>query len=247
MNLTEQNCHLILRLKCQKLTRLLMVWTLESFAMSLSVLVALWLNPQPDNLPGIFLNSAKAIVHWEPMPFLSNTRSFTGRDKYKRPLWITGALDNPSVSVQEMVMLSTSVLSIKWTIKGKPKSLVADIGGDLILKVNSRFTLNQISGQVIEHEELWDLSASSPIAQAFFWASRRLFATIETGKDLADLLKNLSRRLPTQKENLEIYPDPSGDPTKFFQRDEGFQRDAYQIALFLAVLYFVVQFLKTTL
>lgn len=117
-------------------------------------------------------------------------------------------------SVQEMVMLSTSVLSIKWTIKGKPKSLVADIGGDLILKVNSRFTLNQISGQVIEHEELWDLSASSPIAQAFFWASRRLFATIETGKDLADLLKNLSRRLPTQKENLEIYPDPSGDPTK---------------------------------
>ncbi|OAY32269.1 uncharacterized protein LOC110629711 [Manihot esculenta] len=174
-------------------------------------------------------------------------RSFTGRDKYKRPLWITGALDNPSVSVQEMVMLSTSVLSIKWTIKGKPKSLVADIGGDLILKVNSRFTLNQISGQVIEHEELWDLSASSPIAQAFFWASRRLFATIETGKDLADLLKNLSRRLPTQKENLEIYPDPSGDPTKFFQRDEGFQRDAYQIALFLAVLYFVVQFLKTTL
>ncbi|KAJ9169261.1 hypothetical protein P3X46_017469 [Hevea brasiliensis] len=174
-------------------------------------------------------------------------RSFTGREKYKRPLWVTGALDNPSVSVQEMVMLSTSVLSIKWTIKGKPKSLVADIGGDLIIKVNSRFTLNQISGQVIEHQEFWDLSASSPIAEAFFWASRRLFATIETGKDLADLLKSLSRRLPTQKENLEIYPDPSGDPTKFFQRDEGFQRDAYQIALFLAVLYFVVQFLKTTL
>lgn len=26
-------------------------------------------------------------------------RSFTGREKYKRPLWITRALDNPSVAV----------------------------------------------------------------------------------------------------------------------------------------------------
>lgn len=24
-------------------------------------------------------------------------RSFIGREKYKRPLWVTGALDNPSV------------------------------------------------------------------------------------------------------------------------------------------------------
>lgn len=34
---------------------------------------------------------------------------------------------------------------------------------------------------------------------------------------------------------------------QFFQRDAGFQQDLYQIALFLAVLYFVVQFLRTTL
>ncbi|KAJ6877626.1 hypothetical protein NC651_030401 [Populus alba x Populus x berolinensis] len=139
-------------------------------------------------------------------------RSFTGREKYKRPLWATGALDNPSV-----------------------------------LKVHSKFTLNQISGQVIEHEEFWDLSASSVIGQAFFWTSRRLFATIENGKDLSDLVKSLTNRPSSKKENLEIYPDPSGDPTKFFQRDDSFQRDAYQIALFLAVLYFVVQFLRTTL
>ncbi|GFS43036.1 transmembrane protein, putative [Actinidia rufa] len=174
-------------------------------------------------------------------------RSFTGREKYKRPLWITDALDAPTVKVQEMVMLSTSVLSIKWTIKGTPKSLLAGIGGDLIVKVTSQFTLNQISGQVIEHEEFWDLSASSAIAQAYFWTSRRLFATIEAGKDVADFVKNITSRSSTQKENLEIYPDPSGDPTKFFQRDDGFQRDAYQFALFLALIYFVVQFLRTTL
>ncbi|KAJ0015123.1 hypothetical protein Pint_21249 [Pistacia integerrima] len=175
-------------------------------------------------------------------------RSFSGREKYKRPLWITSALENPSVvrkqlllcsslliysidlhclcvhsistlfnlkTVQEMVMLSTSVLSIKWTIRGKPKSFIANVGGDLIVKINSKFTLNQISGQA--------------------------------GKDLADLIKNLKSRISTAQENLEIYPDPSADPTKFFQRDDNFQGDLYQIALFLAILYFVVQFLRTTL
>ncbi|KAL3523312.1 hypothetical protein ACH5RR_016146 [Cinchona calisaya] len=174
-------------------------------------------------------------------------RSFTGREKYKRPLWATEALENPKVSVQEMVMLSTSLLSIKWTLRGKPKSLFSSIMGDLIVKIRSKFTLNQISGQVIEHEELWDLSASSFLAQAYFWASRRLFATSETGKDVVDSVKDLNRRLTTENKNMEMYPDPSGDPTKFFQRDDSFQRDAYQIALFLAVLYFVFQFLKTTL
>ncbi|XP_021772324.1 uncharacterized protein LOC110736413 [Chenopodium quinoa] len=174
-------------------------------------------------------------------------RSFTGREKYKRPLWITDALDNPKVTVQEMMMLSTSVLNIKWTLKGKPKSILASIGGDLIIKVTSKFTLNQISGQVIEHEESWDLSASSPIAQAYFWASRRLFATKEAGKDVVDSVKKLGSKVSAPKENIEIYPDPSGDPTKFFQRDDSYQRDLYQIALFLALIYFVVQYLRNTL
>lgn len=174
-------------------------------------------------------------------------RSFTGRDKYKRPLWITDALQNPKPSVQEMAMLSTSVLNIKWTIKGKPKSLLASIGGDLIIKVNSKFTLNQISGQVVEHEEQWDLSESSIIAQAYFWASRRLFATLEAGKDVADFVKDLTSKSSNENKNMDVYPDPYGDPAKFFQRDDSFQRDFYQIALLLAVIYFVVQFLKTTL
>ncbi|KAF5726336.1 hypothetical protein HS088_TW22G00013 [Tripterygium wilfordii] len=174
-------------------------------------------------------------------------RSFTGREKYKRLLWVTGALDNPSVTVQEMVMLSTSVLSIRWTVKGRPKSFIASIGGDLIIRVNSQFILNQISGQVLEHEEFWDLSDSSAAGQAFFWTSRRLFAAGEAGKDFVDFINNFTSLISTKEENLEIYRDPLGDPMKFFQRDDSFQRDAYQIALFLAVLYFVVQFLRTTL
>lgn len=113
-----------------------------------------------------------------------------------------------------MVMLSTSVLNINWTIRGKPKSPIFSIGGDLTIKVDSKFTLNQISGQVIEHEEIWDLSASSRIAQAYFWTSRRFFATVEAGKDVSDFIKDLTNRFQTQNKNVEIYPDPTGDPTK---------------------------------
>lgn len=114
-----------------------------------------------------------------------------------------------------MEMLSTSELNIKWTLRGKPKSPIFSIGGDLVVRVNSQFTLNQISGQVIEHEESWDLSESSPIAQAYFWASRRLFATIEAGKDVSGSIKDLTKRMATEEnKNVEIYPDPTGDPTK---------------------------------
>lgn len=117
-------------------------------------------------------------------------------------------------TVQEMMMLSTSVLIIKWTTRGKPKSFIGGVAGDLILRITSKFTLNQISGQVIQHEELWDLSASPASAQAFFWTSRALFATVESVKDLADSAKNFSSNFSTKNENTEIYPDPSGDPTK---------------------------------
>ncbi|KAK4282984.1 hypothetical protein QN277_014290 [Acacia crassicarpa] len=157
-----------------------------------------------------FATLAVSIKYRDPL------RRFVGLDKYKRPLWARDTLNNPSVSVQEMVMLSTSVLSIKWTIKGKPKSLIGRIAGVLILR-------------------------------AFFWTSRALFAALESGKDLVDIAKDVSSPLPTKKDNLEIDPDPSPDPTKFFQRDDSFQRDAYQIVLFLAVLYFLVQFLRTAL
>lgn len=115
-----------------------------------------------------------------------------------------------------MAMLSTSELNIKWTIRGKPKSFIAG-GEDLVIRINSLFTLNQISGQVIEHSESWDLSSSSFLARAYFWASRRLFAASEGAKDLADFTKNLSSKLPKEKQNAEYYPDPSGDPTKVSQ------------------------------
>jgi hypothetical protein len=115
-----------------------------------------------------------------------------------------------------MKMLSIDELSINWTLKGRPKNpLIATLGGDLILRINSRFILNQISGQVMEHTESWDLSASSLLAQGYFWVSRRFFSANEAGKDTIDSVKSsMSRLSQRQENNMEIYPDPSGDPTK---------------------------------
>lgn len=176
-------------------------------------------------------------------------RSFTGREKYKRPSWVRGALDNPSVAVREMVMQSTSVLSIKWVLRGRPRFAVPVLGGDLILAVSGTFTLNQISGQVVEHVEEWDLSGSSPITQAYFWSSRLAYSTVENGKDAAEAVQGLSKLLQKGKneDKENFYRDPLGDPTKFFQVDDNPQRDLYQIGLFIALLYLLVQFLRATL
>ncbi|KAG0566221.1 hypothetical protein M758_7G043700 [Ceratodon purpureus] len=175
-------------------------------------------------------------------------RSFKGRDKYKRANWISTALEKPTVAVREMKMLSTSVLNIKWTIQGKPKLPPASaLGGELVLAVSSTFTMNQISGQVTRHEDEWDLSASDPATQAYFWTTRMAFSAVEGGKDLADGAQNLTKQLDKGNENNSIYPDPSGDPRKFFQMEDNPQKDLYQLGLVVALLYLLVQFLKLTL
>lgn len=192
-------------------------------------------------------------------------------------------------------MQSTSNLTIKWAFRGKPKNpFFATIGGDVIVRVVSQFVLNQISGQVLEQVDSWDLSASSLPAQAYFWLSRRVYSTVESGKDTIEAAKSTASGLTKEDQNFEAYPDPSSDPTKvheqlccyvtilqiiwpssllilqnsdevssvtpvihsvvlvllvqFFQRpDDGFNQDVYQIGLLLAVIYFIVQFLRTTL
>ncbi|MCO5582126.1 hypothetical protein L7F22_036016 [Adiantum nelumboides] len=171
-------------------------------------------------------------------------RSFSGRDKYKRPSWIAGALEKPSAAVRQMVMLSTSELNIKWVLRGKPKIP----GPDLVLAINDTFTLNQISGQVVEHVQEWDLSGSSPIAQAYFWASRLAYLSVEGSKDATEVVQGVSKLLKKDKDgDKETYFRDPTDPTKFFQTNENPQRDLYQIGLFIALIYLLVQFLKATL
>lgn len=145
-------------------------------------------------------------------------RTFVGREKYKRPLWIAKALENPVVTVQEMSMQSTSNLTIKWAFRGKPKNPFFAAVGEVIVRVESKFILNQISGQVLEQVDSWDLSASSLPAQAYFWLSRRVYSTVESGKDTIEAAKSMASGLSTKEDqNLDAYPDPTSDPTKVFE------------------------------
>ena len=119
--------------------------------------------------------------------------------------------------MREMAMESTSVLKIKWVLRGQPKFAGS---GDLVLSINGKFTLNQISGQVVEHIEDWDLSGSSPLAQAYFWLSRLSYSTLESGKDSLDALKEFNEKLLEDSrgnQNENVYKDPT-DPTKVSQQ-----------------------------
>ncbi|XP_002977067.2 uncharacterized protein LOC9638651 [Selaginella moellendorffii] len=174
-------------------------------------------------------------------------RSFQGRLKYNRPSWTRTALENPTVAVRQMEMVSTSVLRIQWTIQGRPKLAAASFVGDVLVNVTSTFTLNQISGQVLEHREEWDLSGNSPLAQAYFWLSRIAYSTVEAGKDTSELVQGVSKVIDKNLgDDSSIYVDPT-DPKKFFQVDDNRQKDIYQVGLVLALLYLLVQFLKLTL
>ena len=129
-------------------------------------------------------------------------------------------------------MLTTSVLNIKWTLRGKPKLPPASaLGGEVVLSVNSVFTLNQISGQVVEHEDEWDLSASDPLAQAYFWTTRLAFSTIEAGKDSAEKVKGMTNALDKGKDDDKnsYYPDPSGDPRKVMYTIENIMCTLFQV------------------
>eukprot|EP00252_Welwitschia_mirabilis_P002841 TRINITY_DN1284_c0_g1_i2.p1 TRINITY_DN1284_c0_g1~~TRINITY_DN1284_c0_g1_i2.p1 ORF type:complete len:226 (+),score=40.97 TRINITY_DN1284_c0_g1_i2:147-824(+) len=173
-------------------------------------------------------------------------RSFTGREKYTRSSWIKKTLSDPLVTVQEMSMLSTSVLNVRWTVRGRLKAIGFSLG-HMSIVINSTYTLNQISGQVLEHVEEWNVSSSSGLGQAYFWASRVLDVTTEAGNDLVDVVNNMKSRFAKEEENRDIFADPMGDPTKFFQMDGDSQRDVYQVGLFLAFMYLIVQFLRSTL
>lgn len=143
-------------------------------------------------------------------------------------------------AVQEMKMLTTSVLNIKWTLRGKPKLPPASaLGGEVVLSVTSVFTLNQISGQVVEHEEEWDLSASDPLSQAYFWTTRLAFSTIEAGKDSAEEMKGMTNALNKGKDDDKnsYYPDPSGDPRKVMYTIE---KNVYMFQVILVSFLFML-------
>ncbi|CAI5495851.1 unnamed protein product, partial [Closterium sp. Naga37s-1] len=135
-------------------------------------------------------------------------RSFTGRDKYRRLSWIRSALQNSSVHMLGMSMESTSVLVITWQLRG----YLVIPGGLLDARVTSTFTLNQISGQVINHRDQWDVASSALPIQLAFWASRLAWSTSEAIKDVTE--KSGEGSKSGGGDSNYIYPHPSGDPRR---------------------------------
>ncbi|GAQ84489.1 hypothetical protein KFL_001910080 [Klebsormidium nitens] len=184
---------------------------------------------------GVF---AKDVQYKDPL------RSFKGRSKYRRLTYIRSALNDPVVAVQEMKMLSTSSLVIKWSFRGKPRTPPASLlPGDVVVGITSTFELNQISGQVTQQTDEWDLSGCPPQALAYFMASRLAFSTVEAGKDTGSAASKLLKKVQPEDDS-QIYVDPT-DPRRFFQQDDSERRDLYQGALVVALIYLGVQFLKT--
>jgi len=176
-------------------------------------------------------------------------RSFKGRDKYRRANWIKTALENPTVAVCGMNMLSTSVLNIKWTIRGRPKLPSVFPLGVLLLTISSTFTMNQISGQVLLHEDEWNLSASHSPPQAYFWTTRLAFSVVQAGKDFVEYAHGLTKQLD-EGDNI-IYPDPSGDPRKVSPKNLftflGYRTAFFRTCNFQLSRFHVAQYLRLNL
>lgn len=174
-------------------------------------------------------------------------RSFTGRDKFRRSSWLLTAVEKPKTAVLEMSMTTTSDLNIRWRVRGDFQlPAMSSAAGPLSLTVNSKYVLNQISGQVVEQTDEWDLSESSPLAKMYFWTSRAAWSLTEGGKDTSEFMGDLQKKLTKgMDESSEIYADPR-DPRKFFQETNP-NSEIYQIGFVLALLYLLVQFLRLTL
>lgn len=174
-------------------------------------------------------------------------RSFTGREKFKRPSWLLTAIEKPKVAVLEMSMKSTSDLTIRWQLQGNFQLPgMSSLAGPLSLTVLSSFSLNQISGQVVEQTDGWDLSGSSPLASTYFWSSRAAWSMAEAGRDAKEFLSVLQNKMSKgMDDRSDIYADP-GDPRKFFQQSNP-NSEIYQIGFVVALIYLLVQFLRLTL
>ncbi len=120
-------------------------------------------------------------------------------------------------TLHEMTMLSTNMFNIKWTLHGKLKILPTLVPwGDVILLVDSTFTLNQINGQVIEHEDELDLSTWNPLAQAYFLKSWLACLIVEAIKDITKIMKGVRKTFNQGKKNdrSSYYLDPFVDLRK---------------------------------
>jgi len=160
-------------------------------------------------------------------------RSFTGIDKYARTRWYSDNITKPVVVVTQMQMLDKGTAQIDWRITGTLGAMPVDIG------VQSRITMNLLTGRIEEHRESWDLSRCSPPAAAMATANRVAWAAKQASADTTESINRSLESLGSFDEDAGpgYTPNPS-DPTRFFQPQQDNQfNDAVMFTALCALLY----------
>lgn len=162
-------------------------------------------------------------------------RSFKGSLKYRKLSWIRDILEKPRTEVMRLQMVDKGTAQIDWVLSGTIRSMQVRI------PMESRITMNLLTGRIEKHTEKWDLSGCSPPAAALLTVSRMLWsfkaASSDAGEDISNSVASLSSM---DQESQDVYMNPS-DPTRFFQQGGGNSQfgDILSFATVVAALYFV--------
>lgn len=164
--------------------------------------------------------------------------SFKGKDKYAVFNYWKDELGDGKVRIRKMSMAKEDVACIEWTIEGESKA------GKIVVDVKSMFTLNLISGRVLEREDTFRLDNCPVQTKAVFISSMSAYSLKAKAKDMAEVAKRISGSFSSFDESDEEYFADPRDPNKFFQQQDNTMSDAFQLATLIAAIYAVVKVLE---
>jgi hypothetical protein len=161
--------------------------------------------------------------------------SFSGTAPYMRRSYFATAVKDAKVLVTKLRMLNKDTGEIQYRLRGSIWGLPVDID------FWSDFELNLLTGRVLRHEERWDLQRCSLPAKLAFSITRTLWSGQQRSEDVKDGGKKVLQSLSSIDEDDGKFSANPTDPTRFFQQQDNKFNDSVQIALIMAVLYFIFQ------
>lgn len=173
----------------------------------------------------------------EQVAFSDGWRSFTGRDGYKRYSYVSENLTGAKGAVTAMRMEELDTCVVEWRVQGTNQA------GKVDARVATTLEFNLITGKVLSHSEVWDLSGSDSNAALVFKSGRAAYAMSQAAGDLADKASDALSSFD-ESEQSSYSVDPT-DPRKFFEQEDTFMKDALQFATVVAALWAITKVLAT--
>ena len=177
--------------------------------------------------------------------------SFKGRTNYRKlgPFFTSAESSRGTVDLSRQPASTSNtqaaqLLSVKSVDMGEKVTVVSRVtaetpAGELVVQVTDRYTMNLISGKVVEHEASYE-AQGNPAAGAVL-LSRRAATALKFGAQKAsDVIDSIDEATQSGEDANNYYPDPN-NPNKFFQQEDSTFSDGVQIALILSVLYTFVK------